>query len=163
MRSRTFVLAAAAMTAACSPPPVQKAPTPLPVSVAPPPAPVVPLSRTTASATLRDLVGTRVGTATFTDSPAGVIVVASVTGIGLGAHAVHIHETGKCVSPFATAGGAGNPGNRHHGFQNSEGPHLGDLPNIDMPAAGLLRFEFLMPGVSLKGRNALLDGDGSAI
>jgi Cu-Zn family superoxide dismutase len=37
------------------------------------------------------------------------------------------------------------------------------MPNIDMPAAGILKFEFVMPGVSLRGNNALLDGDGAAI
>ena len=123
-----------------------------------PPAP-----RWTATATIRDLVAGRVGDATFTDTPAGVLVAGIVTGLGLGAHAIHIHETGKCISPFTTAGGHFNPQNRHHGFLNADGPHLGDLPNIDMPAAGILKFEFVMPAVSLRGTNALLDGDGASI
>jgi superoxide dismutase, Cu-Zn family len=139
--------------------PATRIPMPSPTT----PAATPPPPSLTATATLRDIAGTRVGTASFTDSYSGVIVVANVTGIGLGAHAVHIHEVGKCVSPFTTAGDHFNPEERHHGFRNGAGPHLGDLPNIDMPAAGVLKFEFLLPGLTLKGRNAILDADGASI
>jgi superoxide dismutase, Cu-Zn family len=138
--------------------PVSSQPTPAPVANRPQPA-----SFTTASATLRDLAGARAGTATFTDTYAGVLVVATVTGVGLGPHAIHIHEVGKCDAPFTTAGPHFNPTHKQHGYRNADGPHLGDLPNFDTPPAGRLTFEFLLAGVSLKGQHALLDGDGSAI
>ena len=37
------------------------------------------------------------------------------------------------------------------------------MPNVDTPAAGQHKFEFLLPGVTIKGANALLDGDGASI
>ena len=121
------------------------------------------MSSATATAILRDLAGARVGTVTLSDANGGVLVEGNLTGLGLGAHAIHIHETGKCQSPFTTAGAHFNPTSKHHGFLNPDGPHLGDLPNIDTPAAGKLRFEFMMPGVSIRGTNPLLDSDGAAI
>jgi superoxide dismutase, Cu-Zn family len=144
-----------------SPQPV--APTPLPTSSKPAPPPPAPRPTATATATLRDLAGAHVGTVTFTDAYGGVIVAGNLTGLGLGAHAIHIHETGKCQSPFTTAGGHFNPHEKRHGFLNPDGSHVGDLPNIDTPAAGRLRFEFLMPGTTLRGSNGILDADGAAI
>jgi Cu-Zn family superoxide dismutase len=130
---------------------------PAPASEAPP------ASMIAATATLHDLAGTRVGTVTFTDTYTGVIVSGNLTALGLGAHGIHIHAVGQCVAPFATAGGHFNPEQRQHGFLNPKGSHLGDMPNIDTPAAGNLRFEFLLPGVTLTGNNKLLDADGAAI
>lgn len=117
----------------------------------------------TATAVIRDAQGKHIGDATFSDSYAGVVVAGTVSDLGLGSHGVHIHSVGKCEPPFTTAGGHFNPTGRQHGYENQHGPHLGDLPNINTPAAGPLRFEFLLPGVTLKGQNALLDADGAAI
>jgi Cu-Zn family superoxide dismutase len=116
-----------------------------------------------ASATLHDASGRRVGTVTFADSYSGVMIRGTVSDLGLGTHAIHIHAIGKCEAPFTTAGGHFNPLTRQHGYLNPRGPHLGDLPNLTTPAAGSLTFEFLLPGVTLKGTNALLDGDGAAV
>jgi Cu-Zn family superoxide dismutase len=116
-----------------------------------------------ATAVLHDLAGRRVGDVSFTDSYAGVIIVGTLNGVGLGAHAIHIHEFGKCQPPFTSAGGHFNPDHREHGFSNPLGHHLGDLPNVDTPAAGTLKFEFVLPNVTLEGKNRLLDADGAAI
>jgi Cu-Zn family superoxide dismutase len=163
MRQSLRLAVGLALVAGCSQPAVQ---TPA-VVAAPAPAPRAPTrsaaSFTTATATIRDAVGTQVGTATFADSYAGLIVSGSVQGLGIGAHGVHIHETGKCDPPFATAGGHFNPEKHKHGFKSAEGWHLGDLPNIDVPPSGTLKFEFLLPDVSLKGAHALLDADGASI
>lgn len=166
---RHFVLRAtvATMITACSHPAAVStpAPAPAPPAAAPVsrPAPRTAASFRTATATIRDGTGARVGTATFSDSFGGLIVVGSVEGLGIGAHGIHIHEVGKCDAPFTTAGGHFNPDKKHHGFKNTEGPHLGDMPNIDVPASGMLRFEFVLPNVSLRGANALLDADGASI
>jgi len=120
-------------------------------------------STTTATATLHDATGRQVGTATFSDSYAGVLIVGTVSNIGLGGHGIHVHETGRCEPPFATAGGHFNPEHRHHGFKNPDGHHAGDLPNIDAPASGQVKFELLLPGVTLTGVNQLLDADGAAL
>jgi len=163
----TFIIAAATTIVACS----QPAPTP-----APQPAPTTPLPTTArqtpppppqpsraATAVLRDLAGRRVGTVTLTESYAGVIIAGNITGLGLGAHAIHLHAIGKCDPPFTTAGGHFNPTGKHHGFMSAQGWHLGDLPNIDTPPAGKLKFDLLAREVTLRGVNALIDNDGASI
>lgn len=137
----------------------------VPVTAAPPPARTQPAPAYNASATamMRDLVGSRVGNITLTDTYAGVLIRGTISELGLGAHAIHIHSVGRCEPPFTTAGPHFNPENRQHGFRSPNGWHLGDLPNIDTPASGRLTFEFVLPGVSLRGKNALLDADGAAI
>lgn len=153
---------------ACSQPAVQSTPAtmtpaPAPPAAAPPAVRSVPTPNLTATATLHDLAGTMAGNVTFTDSRAGVVIMGTITGMGLGWHGVHIHAVGKCEPPFTTAGGHLNLENKHHGFLNADGPHTGDLPNVDTPPSGPIHFEFLLADVSLKGRNALLDADGAAI
>jgi Cu-Zn family superoxide dismutase len=164
-----FALTFAATTiVACSqpaptpaPPPMASAPLPTSArQTAPPPTPPPSLS---ATAVLHDLAGRRVGTVTLTESYAGLIIAGNIAGLGLGAHAIHLHEVGKCVAPFTTAGAHFNPRGKHHGFLSPEGWHLGDLPNLDTPAAGKLKFDLVAPGVTLKGTNALLDADGASI
>lgn len=120
-------------------------------------------SSVNASATLRDQSGRQVGSVTLTDTYAGVLLVGSINGIGIGAHGIHLHETGRCEPPFTSAGGHFNPDKHKHGFKNPDGHHGGDLTNIDAPASGPLKFELLAPGVTLTGSNRLLDGDGAAI
>lgn len=137
----------------------------VPVRSAPPSArpPAAPAYSTTATATMRDLAGGRVGTMTLTDTYAGLLIRGTVSELGLGAHAIHIHSVGRCEGTFATAGPHFNPEGHQHGFKNPNGPHLGDLPNIDTPASGRLTFEFLLPYVTLRGKNAIMDGDGATI
>jgi len=91
------------------------------------------------------------------------VLTGTVSGLGLGAHGIHVHETGTCVAPFATAGGHFNPDKHQHGFKNPNGNHAGDLPSISTPASGQYRFEQLLPGVTLRGDKGLLDADGAAI
>jgi Cu-Zn family superoxide dismutase len=159
----SFTFLGLAMLAGCTRPVVQRLPSPSPTSPAPATGARQPVAPSTATAGVLDLAGRRAGTVTFTDSYAGVLISGTLFGLGLGAHAVHIHEVGRCESPFTSAGGHFNPQHRQHGFLNERGPHLGDLPNVYLPAAGQLRFEFLLPGVTLRGANGLLDADGASI
>jgi Cu-Zn family superoxide dismutase len=170
MRNLVRFFAAAVAVAACSSAPSQTPAVGPSPAVSPPvtrPVPPPPTrsaaSFRTATATIRDGAGARIGEATFTDSYAGLIIAGSVEGLGIGAHGIHIHEAGKCEPPFTTAGGHYNPEKHKHGFRNAEGHHLGDLPNIDVPPSGRLRFEFLLPDVTLRGPHGLLDGNGSSI
>lgn len=162
---RALIVAPAMLAAVtCSQPAVYTPPSPSPTAPARPAASTsAPALGTSATATIRDLNGARVGTATFTDTYAGLLVVGSITNLGLGAHGIHLHAVGKCDAPFTSAGPHFNPLNKQHGFENPNGPHLGDMANVDTPAAGALRFEMLVPGVTLKGTNALLDANGAAI
>jgi Cu-Zn family superoxide dismutase len=141
--------------------PLTTAAAPAPV-VTPAPAPR-PVPTATAAAIVRDATGKQVGALNFADTYAGVLITGTVNDLGLGAHGIHIHAVGKCEAPFTTAGGHFNPTGHQHGYKSATGPHLGDLPNLDLPAAGPQRFEFLLPDVSLKGHNALLDADGASV
>jgi len=132
----------------------------------PAPAPAQPAitPRAQATATINDVSNTRIGSANFADTPAGLLVSGTVTGLGIGAHGVHLHTIGSCQAPaFTSAGGHFNPGRKQHGYKNPSGHHAGDLPNIIAPPAGAHSFQFLVEGVKLTGNDGLLDADGAAL
>jgi superoxide dismutase, Cu-Zn family len=118
-----------------------------------------------AKAEIKDAMGKTVGQATLTDSANGVLVHVTLTAAPAGAHAFHIHTTGKCDGPdFMTAGGHFNPSMKQHGINNPMGMHAGDLPNVQVPAGGALTFDFFAPQVTLTaGAGSLMDADGSAL
>jgi Cu-Zn family superoxide dismutase len=166
------LLAAALLAAACGSgaggPPPGSAPAPgqRPGQRAPVPPPPTFETRNVAPARaeLRDLEGRVVGTATFTQAPHGVIMVAELTGLPAGTKAMHIHDVGRCEPPFTTAGAHYNPGLRQHGFRSRNGYHAGDLPNFTAPATGTARVEAVSQAFVLgAGATTLFDGDGSSI
>ena len=117
-----------------------------------------------ASAVLQDPKGNEVGQVTLTEVPAGVLLSLELDGFPAGDHAFHIHAVGKCEGPkFESAGPHFNQENKEHGLKNPQGPHAGDMPNIHIPKSGKVKIEVLNQMVSLSGKNALLDDDGSAI
>ena len=116
-----------------------------------------------ARATVIDLAGDKVGTVTFTDTPAGLLVIGTIAGLGIGAHGAHLHAVGRCEPPFASAGPHFNPAAAKHGFRNPAGHHAGDLPNVVTPPAGAYGFQFIAADVTLAGKDGLLDGDGASI
>ncbi len=117
-----------------------------------------------ARAELRDADGRVVGSATFTQGAHGVVLVAELTGLPAGTHAMHIHDVGRCEPPFTTAGGHYNPGQRQHGVRNRAGYHAGDLPNFTAPATGTARVDAITQDFTLgPGATTLFDGDGSSI
>ena len=117
-----------------------------------------------ATASLKDASGNEIGKATLTDTPSGVLVRLDLTGVAAGEHALHFHAVGKCEPPdFKSAGPHFNPREHKHGLENPEGPHAGDMPNLHVPGDGKLSIEVLNPAVTLSGKSALLDEDGSAL
>ena len=105
--------------------------------------------------TLRDSGGRTVGSALLTPATEGVQVVLSVNGLPAGTHGVHVHMTGLCDAPeFTTAGGHFNPTNRQHGFENPNGHHAGDLPNLTVDANGRGMLNAVARGVTLEGTGA---------
>jgi Cu-Zn family superoxide dismutase len=117
-----------------------------------------------ARADLQNATGSSVGTVTLTETPHGVLLHATLTGLPEGTHAFHIHATGACTPPFTSAGGHFNPNATQHGMGNALGMHAGDLPNIQVPAGGALTIDAFASGVTLAAAPAsLLKEGGTAI
>ena len=123
----------------------------------------------TAHAQLIGLDGQPMGEATFTQGPTGVLILIQLHGAPPGPHGVHLHNVGKCdpADGFDSAGSHIGADGGMHGLLAVEGPHAGDLPSIDVDAAGEANVEFfntwveVMPG---EMSFPLLDGvDGSSI
>ena len=85
---------------------------------------------TTATATMRGPGGADMGTVTLTQGPQGALVMADLSGLEPGAHGFHIHEVGTCSPDFSAAGDHFTLEGVEHGYMNSGGQHLGDMPNI---------------------------------
>lgn len=150
---------------ACSHPQrISSPPLPPPVGGAPAPKAIPAPSSLRATATIVDVVNTTIGTITLIDTPAGLLLSGTVTGLGIGPHGIHIHTIGRCQTPdFTSAGPHFNPSGDKHGFKNPDGHHAGDLPNLVSPPAGKYAFELLAPDVKLTGRGGLLDDDGASV
>lgn len=119
----------------------------------------------TAEATFMSAEGEEVGTATFTQTPNGVLIEIDVTDLPEGEHGFHIHETGECDASdgFMSAGGHYAAG-MEHGFKVEGGPHPGDMANVFVQDDGSLQTAAFNDRVSIEdGENPLMDDDGSAI
>lgn len=118
-----------------------------------------------AVATLMNKDKETVGTASLRNTPQGVLIHLKLTKVPEGTHAFHVHETGQCNPPdFKSAGGHFNPQKTKHGYLDTKGFHLGDLPNIHVPRDGTLEIEVLAVKAGLKnGQANMLDENGAAL
>lgn len=118
-----------------------------------------------AKAAMKDKDGKDVGTVELTETPNGVLLKATLTGLPPGTHAFHIHGVGQCEPPFTSAKGHFNPEEKKHGFLAEGGPHAGDMPNIHVPESGELSFEVFNTAITLeKGdSDSVFDDDGSTV
>ncbi len=114
-----------------------------------------------ARAILKDTEGAQVGEVRLLSGPNGTLLRADLEGFPEGEHAFHVHAVGQCTPPFKSAGGHFNPTKVKHGFLSGGGYHVGDMPNIHVPASGDLKAEVFNPRLRLGSE--LFDDDGAAL
>jgi Cu-Zn family superoxide dismutase len=105
--------------------------------------------------------GQSLGTVSAWETPGAVSMRVQARGLPHGLHGIHVHAVGRCNPPdFASAGPHWNPAARKHGLNNPQGPHAGDLPNLSVPANGVVSEAVVLSGATLA---SLSDADGSAL
>lgn len=114
-----------------------------------------------AVAWMHDQQGNSVGSVRLRQTPHGTLLHARLAFMPPGTHAYHVHGVGQCTPPFKSAGGHYNPDSSGHGILDDDGMHIGDMPNIHVPAAGVLEIEILNSRLQLDER--LFDADGAAL
>lgn len=110
--------------------------------------------------------GVGVGVATLTEKGGEVVIEVDAHHLQPGVHGFHIHEKGVCEAPsFESAGGHFNPTNKQHGFDHPEGPHAGDLENIEVDEDGTVKVTVKNDRVTLQeGKpNSLKNKDGTSL
>ena len=119
----------------------------------------------TAHADIMNSSGAKIGTATLKQTKQGVSIKLDATGLPPGTHGFHIHAIGKCDPPdFKTAGGHLNPDGKQHGKDNPQGPHAGDMLNIEVAADGSVHTTVLAAGATLgDGPNSVFHDGGTAL
>ena len=124
-----------------------------------------------------ELATQQVGTASLSfanDQPAGsarllssgdqLSMAVTVTGVEPGPHGFHLHTTGSCRAPdFTSAGGHLNPYDRNHGRLSPGGPHLGDMPNLQVGASGSANATFDVSETPERALEEIFDADGTAV
>jgi Cu-Zn family superoxide dismutase len=107
----------------------------------------------------------KIGTAKILTAKEGTKIEVNVSQLPPGKHGIHIHAVGKCEGPdFTSAGPHLNPYTKKHGKDNPEGPHAGDLLNIEVRADGTAKATLLDTMVTLgDGPNSVFHDGGTAI
>lgn len=114
---------------------------------------------------LMNTEGVEVGKAVLTQLDEGVEIELEAWDLPPGVHGYHIHEKGICEPPtFESAGAHFNPTEAKHGFDHPEGPHAGDLPNIEVNEEGRVHDKYVNLLVTLhpdEAHSLLRDGGTS--
>ena len=120
---------------------------------------------TAATADLLDSKGKKIGSASFSETAEGVKIQVELSQLPPGIHAMHIHNVGECHGPdFKSSGPHFNPFGKKHGSKNPDGPHAGDLPNVEVKADGTASVQVTAKLVTLKeGKNSLFQPGGTCL
>lgn len=104
-----------------------------------------PASVEKATATVMALGNNEVtGTVTFTNTPEGVRVKGTFSGLEEGLHGFHIHQYGDCsAEDGSSAGGHFNPEENEHGSPKQDDRHMGDMGNLAVNADGIGTIEYV--------------------
>jgi superoxide dismutase, Cu-Zn family len=118
-----------------------------------------------AHADILNAQGQKIGTAQVRASGSGVRIDVEVSQLTPGLHGIHIHNLGKCEGPdFTTAGPHLNPTSKKHGKDNPQGPHAGDLLNLQVNADGVGKASLLDSNATLgEGPNSLFHEGGTSL
>jgi superoxide dismutase, Cu-Zn family len=107
-----------------------------------------------------------IGTAELKEHDGATMISLDVSDLPEGEHGFHIHENGSCEAPdFKSAGGHYNPEDVDHGTESDNGPHAGDMENIEVAEDGTIQTEMMNDKVTLKAgeENSLLKEGGTAL
>jgi Cu-Zn family superoxide dismutase len=121
--------------------------------------------RLEAWAELKNAQGDSVGSGVFREEGGRVRLVVQAKGLTPGRHGVHVHSVGLCEAPtFQSAGDHFNPLGKKHGLENPEGPHAGDLPDLEADEGGQVQYVAVTDRLTLSaGPTSVFDPDGSAL
>jgi len=107
-----------------------------------------------------------IGMATLKETKEGVQIAVEGHHLPEGEHGFHIHEKGICEAPdFESAGGHFNPDDKKHGFDHPEGPHSGDIQNLEVNEDGTVDATFVNNRITLKKdeEHSLYTEEGTAL
>jgi len=84
------------------------------------------------------------GEVSFVEKDGKVTMIANLSGLSEGEHAIHIHQTADCsAEDGSSTGGHWNPTNEPHGkWGDAKGYHKGDIGNFTAKADGTATIEF---------------------
>jgi len=118
-----------------------------------------------ATVQVRNATGQLVGTVTLTTQVDGVLVDGTFANLPAGTHGLHFHTVGACTPTFDAAGGHYNPTQRQHGFNNPQGVHAGDLPNLEIGADGSGTYRSVTDRITLApgAASTVYDADGTSL
>lgn len=95
------------------------------------------------------------------DDPSVTVQMIDSEGNAVGGHGFPIHQQGACEAPDSQSAGCHySPIENKHGFDNPDGFHLGDLPNVWITSEGTASAEFFAPRLALDADAFIRGSDG---
>ena len=120
----------------------------------------------TITSALYDGTGKLLGNVQLNQDAGGVVqIIVDASALPAGPHGIHFHAAGICEGPkFTTASSHFNPGAKKHGLASAEGPHAGDLPQVDSATVSQGYYTVTTDRISLTvGATSIFDADGTAL